>query len=63
LEQLSDERRVVFVLAELEQMSMPQIATMLRIPLNTAYSRLRLARRDFSHNLKRHEQKTSRSVP
>jgi RNA polymerase sigma-70 factor, ECF subfamily len=63
LEQLSDERRVVFVLSELEQMSTPQIATMLRIPLNTAYSRLRLARRDFSHHLKRHEQKISRSVP
>ncbi len=63
LGQLSEERRVVFVLSELEQLGMPQIAEMLRIPLNTAYSRLRLARRDFSRNLKRHQQTTSRSVP
>lgn len=63
LGQLSEDRRAVFVLSELEQLGMPQIAEMLRIPLNTAYSRLRLARRDFSRNLKRHEQKTSRSVP
>lgn len=63
LNQLPDDRRVVFVLSELEQMSMPEIAGMLRIPLNTAYSRLRLARRDFSRGLKRHEAKISRSVP
>jgi RNA polymerase sigma-70 factor (ECF subfamily) len=63
LEQLTEDRRAVFVLSELEQMGMPQIAEILRIPLNTAYSRLRLARRDFSRNLKRYEQQTSRSVP
>jgi RNA polymerase sigma-70 factor (ECF subfamily) len=63
LNQLPDDRRVVFVLSELEQMSIPEIAGMLRIPLNTAYSRLRLARRDFSRGLKRHEAKISRSVP
>lgn len=63
LEQLPDDRRAVFVLSELEQLSMPEIAQILRIPLNTAYSRLRLARRDFSCNLKRHEQKFLRSAP
>jgi RNA polymerase sigma-70 factor, ECF subfamily len=62
LEQLSSDRRAVFVLSELERMSMPEIAEMLGIPLNTAYSRLRLARRDFSRMLQRQEQKT-RSVP
>ena len=63
LNQLPDERKVVFVLSELEQLSMPEIAGMLRIPLNTAYSRLRLARRDFSRCLKRYEAKIPRSVP
>lgn len=62
LAQLSEERRSVFVLSELEQMSMPQIADILKIPLNTAYSRLRLARRDFSRLLLRHESATSRSA-
>lgn len=55
LDQLPDERRVVFMLSELEQMSMPEIARLLAIPLNTAYSRLRLARRDFSTALRHHE--------
>lgn len=58
LEQLPDDRRAVFVLSELEQMTMPQIAQVLAIPLNTAYSRLRLARRDFSAALHRLEQRT-----
>lgn len=62
LDQLSDERRVVIVLAELEQLSAPEIAEILRIPLNTVYSRLRLARRDFSRLLSRHERANSRSV-
>lgn len=42
------ERRAVFILHELEESSMPEIAEALGIPLNTAYSRLRLARRDFN---------------
>jgi RNA polymerase sigma-70 factor (ECF subfamily) len=37
----------VFMLALVEDMSMPEVATALGIPLNTAYSRLRLARIDF----------------
>jgi RNA polymerase sigma-70 factor (ECF subfamily) len=63
LERLPDERRAVFVLAELEQMSMPQIAEILAIPLNTAYSRLRLARRDFSRALRHLESSCPRSTP
>jgi RNA polymerase sigma-70 factor, ECF subfamily len=63
LDELSVERRAVFVLSELEQLSMPEIAEILVIPLNTAYSRLRLARRDFGRSLRRYEQKNSRSVP
>lgn len=48
LEALDDERRVVFVAAEIEELSMPEIAAALGIPLNTGYTRLRLARADFA---------------
>jgi len=40
-------RRGVFILAELEEQPMAEIASALQIPINTAYSRLRLAREDF----------------
>ncbi len=50
--ELELERRVVFVLHELEGLTMPEIAAQLGIPLNTAYSRLRLARRDFDELVK-----------
>ncbi len=46
-------RRAVFVLAELEDRSIPEIATELGIPLNTAYSRLRLAREEFADAARR----------
>lgn len=45
---LEVERRAVFVMAELEGQTMPEISEALGVPLNTAYSRLRLARRDFN---------------
>ena len=48
LEELDDAKRAVFVLAELEQMSSPEIALALGTPLNTVYSRLRLARQEFT---------------
>jgi len=48
------ERRAVFVLAELEEMTAPEIADALGIPVNTVYSRLRVARRDFNAALARH---------
>ena len=47
LDALSDEQRVVFVRHELEGAAMPEIATEAGIPINTAYSRLRLARERF----------------
>ena len=48
LEELPLDQRTVFVLKELEGFSMPEIAEMLDAPLNTLYSRLRLARERFS---------------
>lgn len=47
LDALDDEKRAVFVLAELEQMSAPEIAESLGENVNTIYARLRAARRAF----------------
>jgi RNA polymerase sigma-70 factor, ECF subfamily len=52
LDTLDDERRAVFLLCEIEQMAAPEAATALGVKLNTIYSRLRLARRDFRRALK-----------
>jgi len=54
LDSLSEAKREVFILSELEEMSAPEIASALEIPLNTAYSRLRHARADFETALARH---------
>lgn len=48
LEHVEIGRRAVFVLHEIDQFAMPEIAQALGIPLNTAYSRLRLARAEFA---------------
>jgi RNA polymerase sigma-70 factor (ECF subfamily) len=47
LDELSDDKRTTLVLAELEQMSVPEIAEALGENVNTIYARLRAARRDF----------------
>jgi RNA polymerase sigma-70 factor (ECF subfamily) len=60
LDGLGDDKREVFVLSELEQMSVPEIAQTLGIPLNTAYSRLRLARRDFAGAVARYRARLAR---
>jgi len=41
---LSEEQQAVFVLHDLDETPMPEVAAALDVPLNTAYSRLRLAR-------------------
>jgi RNA polymerase sigma-70 factor (ECF subfamily) len=53
LDTMSDEQREVFVLAELEQMSAPEIAEAVGAKLNTVYSRLRLARAAFDKAIAR----------
>lgn len=45
LDQLDDDKRAVFVLFELEQMSMVEVAEAAGCPLQTAYSRLYAARK------------------
>jgi RNA polymerase sigma-70 factor (ECF subfamily) len=47
LDELDDDKRTVLVLAELEQMTAPDIAEALGENVNTIYARLRAARRDF----------------
>jgi RNA polymerase sigma-70 factor, ECF subfamily len=47
LDRLSPERRDVFVLCVLEELTVPDVAEILHVKLNTVYSRLRLARADF----------------
>lgn len=46
-------RRAVFILHELDEYSMPEVAEALGVPLNTAYSRLRLARADLAAHVRR----------
>ena len=60
LEGLDDDRRAVFVLAELEQLTAPEIAAVVGAPLNTVYSRLRLARLDFAKAVARHRAREQR---
>jgi RNA polymerase sigma-70 factor (ECF subfamily) len=60
LESLDDDKRAVLVLAHLEQMPAPEIAEALGIPINTVYSRLRLARRQFDAALRRHDARDRR---
>jgi RNA polymerase sigma-70 factor (ECF subfamily) len=60
LERLDDAKREVFVLGHVEQMSAPEIAEAIGIPLNTVYSRLRAARLEFSAHVARLEPRRPR---
>ena len=53
LSRVSIERRAVLLLHEIEGHSIPEIAETLGIPLNTAYSRLRLARHEYEQAVRR----------
>lgn len=50
---LDEEKRQVFVLAELEEMTAPEISDVLGVKLNTVYSRLRAGRAEFEKALER----------
>jgi RNA polymerase sigma-70 factor (ECF subfamily) len=47
LDSMDDDKREILVLAEIEELPVPEIADILGLKLNTAYSRLRLARCAF----------------
>jgi RNA polymerase sigma-70 factor (ECF subfamily) len=53
LDELSEEKAVVFVMADLEGMTVPEIAELVNANVNTVYSRLRAARREFDEALVR----------
>jgi RNA polymerase sigma-70 factor, ECF subfamily len=53
LETLDLDQRAVFILHDLDDCPVPEIAATLQIPLNTAYSRLRAARDKFRKAAKR----------
>jgi RNA polymerase sigma-70 factor (ECF subfamily) len=55
LDEMPEDLRVVFVLFELEELSTPQIAALLQVPVGTATSRLRRAREDFEERAARAE--------
>jgi RNA polymerase sigma-70 factor (ECF subfamily) len=60
LDDLDEDRRAVFVLFELEQLSMAEVARAVGCPLQTAYSRLHAAREKIQaavHRLKLEEQR------
>jgi RNA polymerase sigma-70 factor (ECF subfamily) len=55
LGELSLEHRIVIVLFEVEQLSVPEIANLLRLKTGTVASRLRRARADFERHVARLE--------
>ena len=55
LAELDEAKREIFVMVEVLEMTVPEVVQALEIPLNTAYSRLRLARKLFDEALTRHE--------
>ncbi|GAC1351949.1 MAG: hypothetical protein NVSMB1_09930 [Polyangiales bacterium] len=55
LDALDLDKRAVMILHDLEGSPIPEVATALQIPLNTAYSRLRLARQEFAVAVRRIE--------
>jgi RNA polymerase sigma-70 factor (ECF subfamily) len=60
LDKIDPAKREVFVLAELDEMTAPEIASAIEVPLNTVYSRLRAARQELEEALQRHNARTSK---
>lgn len=53
LEALPLDQRAVFIAVELDEQTVPEVSENLQIPLNTAYSRLRLGRQRFTAAVER----------
>jgi RNA polymerase sigma-70 factor, ECF subfamily len=60
LDSLSLEQRTVLVMHDLEEIAMPTVVEALGIPLNTGYSRLRLARQAFAQAVNKLQQRGAR---
>jgi RNA polymerase sigma-70 factor, ECF subfamily len=61
LDDLDDDKREVFVLAELEQLTLREIADVLHEPMGTVASRLRAARIEFERVARRRRARDERS--
>jgi len=57
LTSVAEERRPVLILHDLDEIAVPDVAAALGIPLNTAYSRLRLAREELASAVRRLQKK------
>ena len=55
LERMDEKKREVFVLYEMDELSMPEIAKIMGTPLQTAYSRLHAAREEVKAAFKQHD--------
>lgn len=53
LDAMPEEQRAVFVLSEIEGLEMAEIAETMSVNVNTAYSRLRLARKEYERGVQR----------
>lgn len=62
LRHLDEDKRAVFIMAELEGMTAPEIASVLRIKVPTVYSRLRHARAQLERALTRTRAQEQRSA-
>lgn len=62
LDGLDEERRMLFALADIEGMKVPEIAEALGLNLNTAYSRLRATRELFQRALAEREDRRGRAA-
>jgi RNA polymerase sigma-70 factor, ECF subfamily len=63
LDELDDGQREAFVMAELEQMTAPEISEALGLNVHTVYSRLRAARTAFEKAVARYRARGARGAP
>jgi len=59
---LDVDKRAVLVLHEIEEMTAPEIAESLSLPVNTVYSRLRVARQQLEASLRAQDRKSGISL-
>ena len=57
LTSMDEKKRVIFLLVDVEELTVPQAAQVLAINVNTAYFRLRVARQSFRQTLSRLQSK------
>lgn len=61
LRRLDDDLREVFVLCEIEELTAPEVAAVVRVPVGTVASRLRRARQEFAEQVRRLQAERARA--